>query len=395
MPRHIDRSRRPAQRVTPGTPSRITSPAAPDSLQARANEATRTLARSVQLRPAESVSQAPGVVQRKVKLSTAGWGPSKGKWVTTLDTTVYFDTEQEARAHEAACRKAERRRRRERVTPAELPQPHQGKQTRFPSVVSADDHKPAKLVYRGMSINNVRNLTTGSEAVFTSQAPEGTATPLEHVVDDSQDSPWLSFEAGGLDVSAGKYAPKPVDPDTRKPLGVERKPGGFLKQEKSYTAKSRRDHPTAKRIGYVGGITPDAGSERLNVSDERHARHVFAATPDETQERRQKAIDLAKADREVLVKPGVGGIEAAKVPFVSKVKEVDEAYYRKHVARQTPSKTVGYYKAFGEDATYVKMQIPPSHPGYKFGVPRDLLREDDDSESEMSDIEDPDLSDYT
>jgi len=203
----------------------------------------------------------------------------------------------------------------------------------------------------------------------------------------------LSFEAGGLGVSAGKYAPKPVDQDTHKPLGVTRKEDGFLKQEKSYTGESRRKYPNAKRIGYVGGVTSKPEIERLDVSNEEKAKLVFEATPNESVERKDKAVKLAKADKEVLLKPGPDGISSADVPFVSKVKEVNEDYYIKHVARQTPTKALGYYKGNGKPPTYVKMQMAAGSEAYKFDVPADLLRADDDSESEMSDIEEMDLGD--
>jgi hypothetical protein len=290
-------------------------------------------------------------------------------------------------------RKQERKAHRAHVTPGQMPKPHVGKQTRFPGVVKSADNAPAELDYRGMSVNNILNLQRGNDAVFTAQDPTGTATPLAHVVDDSETSPYLSFELGGLDISAGKYAPKPVGADN-KPLDVTQKPGGFLKQEKSYTSASRQRHPGAKRIGYVGGITRDSGTQRLDVSDEDKARNVFSTTPSETTERKEKAVALAKADKEVLVKPGASGITPDKVPFVTKVKEVDEAYYRKHVARQTPQKALGYYKAYGEDPTYVKLQVRGGPGAYKFATPHDLQRPDDDSESEMSDIEDINFEDY-
>lgn len=290
-------------------------------------------------------------------------------------------------------RKLERKAHRAHVTPGQMPKPHDGKQTRFPGVVKSADNSPAELDYRGMSINNILNLQRGHDAVFTAQDPTGTATPLAHVVDDSETSPYLSFELGGLDISAGKYAPKPVDADN-KPLEVTQKPGGFLKQEKSYTSASRQRNPDAKRIGYVGGITRDSGTERLDVSDESKAQSVFSTTPSETTARKEKAVALAKADKEVLVKPGASGITADKVPFVTKVKEVDEAYYRKHAARQTPQKALGYYKAYGEEPTYVKLQVRGGPGAYKFNTPDELQRADDDSEAEMSDIEDINLDDY-
>ncbi|MFZ5547177.1 MAG: hypothetical protein ACOZJX_00560 [Pseudomonadota bacterium] len=301
--------------------------------------------------------------------------------------------EQERQRLALEKRKQERRAHRAHVTPGQMPKPHEGKQTRFPGVVKSADNSPAELDYRGMSINNILNLQRGHDAVFTAQDPTGTATPLAHVVDDSETSPYLSFELGGLDISAGKYAPKPVDADN-KPLEVTQKPGGFLKQEKSYTSASRQRNPDAKRIGYVGGITRDSGTERLDVSDESKAQSVFSTTPGETTARKEKAVTLAKADKEVLVKPGTSGITADKVPFVTKVKEVDEAYYRKHAARQTPQKALGYYKAYGEEPTYVKLQVRGGPGAYKFNTPADLQRADDDSEAEMSDIEDINLDDY-
>ena len=39
-------------------------------------------------------------VQREVKLSTAPWGPTKGKWVTTLDPGKPFDSQEAAQARE-------------------------------------------------------------------------------------------------------------------------------------------------------------------------------------------------------------------------------------------------------------------------------------------------------
>lgn len=430
MPRYADRTRSEPTRDMPRpSQSRSAGAATPDSPQDRANQSDRTAQRNAQVErvnfaPAQRMPVGDDVVQRVKYIWRRGQvlevaddykKKPKERWSTEEAFAGREGGDSEAEAKRAAIRErldaerqraaaaaiaeatarrtVERRARRTRAVPGQMPASHDGKQTRFPGVVASANDAPADLVYRGMSINNIRNLQKGNEAVFTAQAPSGEATPLQHVVDDSEASPYLSFEGGGLDVSAGKYAPKPVGAD-RKPLGVTRKPDGFLKQEKSYTQQSRLDHPDAKRIGYVGGITRDAGSARLDVSDELKARHAFGTAQGETSERREKAVDLATADREVLVKPGLAGIAPAKVPFVSKVKEVNEAYYRKHVARQTSHKALGYFKRYGGTPTYLKLQIPDSHPEYKFGISADLRRDDDDSESEMSDIEDIDLSDY-
>jgi hypothetical protein len=297
------------------------------------------------------------------------------------------------RAKEA--RKQARAARRARVTPGQMPAAHAGKQIKAPAVVKQEDNAPADLVYRGMSVNNIRNLQRGEPAVFTAQAPTGAANAVDHIVDDSPESPYLSFEAGGLGISAGKYAPKPVDANN-KPHDVVQNADGFLKQEKSYTRASRRRHPNAKRIGYVGGIPADAGTERLDVSTAPKAAAALGAEALGSQARRDKAQQLAVADKEVLVKPGAAGIAPAKVPLVASVKEVNEAYYRKHVARQTSRKALAYYKPSGEGAApvYTKVQIPANNAQYKFDIPEDLRRTDEDSEAEMSDNEDMNLEDY-
>ena len=292
-----------------------------------------------------------------------------------------------------AARKLARATRRARVTPGQMPESHIGKQLKFPGVVKQADDQAADLVYRGMSVNNIRNLQKGKPAVFTAQSPTGAANAVEHIVDDSPESPYLSFEAGGLAVSAGKYAAKPVD-DDNKPRGVHQNEDGFLKQEKSYTADSRRDYPGAKRIGYVGGIPADAGSGRLDVSTRDKAARGLSAPALGSAERREKARALAEADKEVLVKPGPTGIAPAKVPFVAKVQEVTEAYYRKHVARQSSRKALGFHKPYNAPAVYSKIQLPADNAQYKFNIPADLRRTDEDSEAEMSDIESMDLGDF-
>lgn len=230
------------------------------------------------------------------------------------------------------------------------------------------------LIYRGMSVNNLANLYGDNPAIFTVQNPEGSATPEEHIVDDSQDSPYLSFEAEGLAVSAGKYAPKPVD-DDNKPLGVEMLEGGFLKQEKSYTKGSQEEHEGRKRIGVVAGIR-------------KRREHLDFATKEKAAKLKgEKAQDLAVADKEVLVKLGVEGIKREDVPFFAKVKRVPEAYYKKNIKNQTNKKALGFF-----DGTYYKTQIDQERSAaFGFDVHEDLIRSADESDDEMSDIEDLNL----
>ena len=46
-------------------------------------------------------------IQREVKASTAPWGPTKGKWITTLDSAVGYLTEEEAQVAEDAILEAQ------------------------------------------------------------------------------------------------------------------------------------------------------------------------------------------------------------------------------------------------------------------------------------------------
>ena len=271
-----------------------------------------------------------------------------------------------------------------------------GKQVRFPRVVDATG-KTARLAYRGLSANNIRNLQKGDRPIFTAQKPDGTASALQHIVDDSEDSGWLSFEQGGLGISAGKYAAKPVDAETKKPRDVEIRNRRFLKQAKSYAMKSRKeDTADTNRIGYVGGILPTAGSERLDVSTEAMAKAHFKpdeARDEEARRKRAWAVKLAKADREVLVKPGRAGISGAQVPFMAKVQEVPREYYNKHLHRQTSTKALGLYKSSRGKPVFHKVQIQ-GESSYRFAIPPADRRSMDDEDSEMSDIESMNLTDY-
>ncbi len=299
------------------------------------------------------------------------------------------EVQEVARGRADEERRRERAERHRRLYRRDRPDPRNvGKQMAAPRVVDVSGGLPqtASLDYRGMSVQNVANLQHGPAAdadpVFTVQQPEGKATAVEHIVDDAEDSPYLSFERGGLAVSAGKYAPKPVDPVTNRPLGVAKRSSGFRKQEKSYSEESRRKHRDDKYIGYVGGIRANE-----HPSEDYSTPNKAAALPDE------KARDLAVADREVLVRPGAKGIERQNVPFVAKVKRVSGDYYERHIGHQSRKKALGYYKAFDKDPDYFKMQIADEHTedGLEFDVSPEYIRQDD-SESEMSDIESMEFS---
>lgn len=293
---------------------------------------------------------------------------------------------QEALLQEAlrqeALRKKELRRQKKEARRKTLFQKHKP-QNIEKKQMSAPEVEGTNLYFRGMSVNNVRNLTKGKEVIFNAQNPEGKASPEQHIVDDDKDSPYLSFETEGLKISAGKYAPKPVDPKTKKPLDVKEEKG-FLKQEKSYAKKSKQKHPDAKRIGYVGGIIPPVGTLDFSTKEKANAL------------KSPKAQSLAIADKEVLVKPGIGGIKKDQVPFVAKVQEVPEDYYIKNIGNQTEKNALGYYKSTKGKPVYYKIQIASEHSdkSYKFNIPLELKREEDDSDSEMSDIESMEFSDW-
>lgn len=51
-------------------------------------------------RPTDSLSTAGAIVQRVVTKSSAPWGNLKGKWVSSLDTSVGFDTPEQAQKYE-------------------------------------------------------------------------------------------------------------------------------------------------------------------------------------------------------------------------------------------------------------------------------------------------------
>lgn len=232
---------------------------------------------------------------------------------------------------------------------------------------------PADLIYRGMSVNNISNLKKDKPAIFTVQHPQGEASPADHIVRDDMDSPFLSFEAGGLDVSAGKYAPKPVDESWR-PLGVSTLEGDFLKQEKSYTQESQEKYKDRARIGLVAGIRRAKG--QLDFSTAEKARAL--GDPD--------AEKLAVADKEVLVKPGDKGIARRDVPFLARVKRITREYFQKHIKNQTAEKALGFH-----NDTFYKLQMHTPESGFGFDVSPELLRGPNASDDEMSDIEEMDL----
>jgi len=55
-------------------------------------------------KPPASSSAEGETIQRVVSKSTAPWGDLKGKWVTSLDTSVGFDTQEQAQKHEDEVR---------------------------------------------------------------------------------------------------------------------------------------------------------------------------------------------------------------------------------------------------------------------------------------------------
>jgi hypothetical protein len=269
-------------------------------------------------------------------------------------------------------------------------------QSSFPKLIRIDGDQEVEetgLIFRGMSINNASNLKESasshdnSKVIFNAQNPQGQATAVQHIVSDDPDSPYLSFEARGYDISAGKYAPKPIGAN-RKPRGVRREQGGFLKQKPSYTGESRRDYPDAPRVGYVGGIDPQ-GLNPLDVSTEQLAQQHL---------NNEDARRIAVNDREVLVQPGEG-IPRSRVPFVAKVKEVTKDYYDRKEKRQTPTKALGFYKPANAPAStktrFYKAQIPDKyelqeHP-YRFDIPPHRLKQEEDQGSDISDVESVDL----
>lgn len=276
------------------------------------------------------------------------------------------------------------------------------KQSSFPKLVRTGGAQPVpetSLIYRGMSINNVKNLKDSAEAqdatqvIFNAQNPQGGATAVQHIAHDDPNSPYLSFETGSYDISAGKYAPKPIGPGHAKPRGVKRLEGGFLKQVKSYTGKTKTKYATSSRVGYFGGLDPQ-GLQTLDVSTKgRAAQHLN----DVNLQDRDKARKLAVNDREILVTPGLQGVPRSQVPFVGKVQKVTPEYYAQKRRLQTPTKALGYFKNKGapiDQAEYYKVQIPDKYAlpgqGYAFDIPQHHLRQDED-EGEISDVESVDL----
>ncbi|WP_081681210.1 DUF4157 domain-containing protein [Cellulomonas sp. URHD0024] len=282
----------------------------------------------------------------------------------------------------SADRKKTRKERRSKVPSARLPSAGTNREVNFPVVVQGADGI-ANLVYRGMSPDNVKNMLSENDIVFRTQTLGGTDTPVQQIVDDSVTSPYLSFEAEGLGVSAGKYAPKPVDAKNR-PKGVDIKDGGFLKGKKSYTTDAREESELKKekRLGYVGGIA--SSPDHVDLSTKEKAEKAIPKGSVEEQKRR-KAINIAVSDKEVLVKPGPG-IPQAGLLFVAKVKEVDEAYFLKNVIHQKPKMALGFFRPRDKKPIYTKIEIIKGD--YSFTIPAEMKRNDEDSESEMSEIED-------
>lgn len=276
-------------------------------------------------------------------------------------------------------------------------------QSSFPKLVrTVDDNTEAAddLIYRGMSINNVKNLKNdaaddehGDGVIFNAQNPLGEIGPVGHIVDDDPQSPYLSFEAGGFDISGGKYAAKPLGPENSKPRGVSLKDGDFLKQKQSYTGQSRLDYPDSRRVGYIAGVDP-AAVETLDVSTpELAAENLHDGDAD----REATARRIAVNDREVLAKPGEAGIRRSQVPVIVKVKEISREAYLANRTRQTPTKAFGFFKPMGRTAAktlYYRVEIPAHYNpvgNYRFEIPDHLRQPEDDEGEVLSDAESVDL----
>ncbi len=213
-----------------------------------------------------------------------------------------------------------------------------------------------KLIFRGMSVNNIANRAKDDASIFTVDQPNGTASPVEHIVDDAPNSPYLSFESQGLNVSAGKYAHKPVDAQNQ-PIGVQTLSSGFFKQEKSYTQENMDKHQ-GKRIGIVAGIFNQA--HYLDVSTETKAQAEVAKTTSSPADK-ATAVDLAVADKEILVKPGTDGISKGQVPFYAKVEVLTKDEFIANIDRQTPTMALGFH-----NGVYYKIQIDTAKSNAKF-----------------------------
>lgn len=287
----------------------------------------------------------------------------------------------EAKEKASAARLEARKKRRLAVPSSRRMQRHDGKQFHFPVVLQGDGGG-ADLVYRGMSINNIKNFMQ-NDPVFKAQNPDGRDGVVKHIVDDSENSPYLSFEKGGFSISGGKYAPKPVDKETGKPVGITNK-SGHLKGEKSYVGNVQDAHQDKDWRGYVGGI-PGSPSH-LDMSGQQEAFDAIQAdlpSSRQSDKRKEKAQKLAVADKEVLVKPGRGGVDAT---FVAKIEVVDQDYYDKKVIHQTPTKALGFFRSYRKPPRFCKIQIVKGD--YRFEIPKQVEHNPEDSESEVSDIED-------
>jgi hypothetical protein len=214
----------------------------------------------------------------------------------------------------------------------------------------------SKLIFRGMSVNNIANNAKEDAPIFTVDQPDGTASPVEHIVHDAPNSPYLSFESQGLNVSAGKYAHKPVDANNQ-PIGVQTLSSGFFKQEKSYTQENMDRHQ-GKRIGLVAGIFNKA--HYLDVSTQEKAQAEVAKTTSSLTDQ-ATAVDLAVADKEILVTPGADGISKGNVPFYAKVEVLTKDEFIANIDKQTPTMALGFH-----NGVYYKIQIDLARSNAKF-----------------------------
>ncbi|WP_299780238.1 hypothetical protein [uncultured Roseobacter sp.] len=277
---------------------------------------------------------------------------------------------------------------RNRTAIAEIvPKQHEGKQMHAPRIIGVSPEGKAQvgsLIFRGMSPNNIKNFEAsqhggeGAPPVFIAENPTGRASAKDHIADDDRQSPYLSFEAGGVAISAGKYALKPVSKNnTLVDVSYE---GGHLKSNTpSYRARgtSRNEH---HRAGMVAGVSATDDLHPEDYSTETTAKKL----------RDDDAQAKAIADKEILIRAGTKGIAAEDVPFIALVEQVDEEYYRANASNQTPSQALGYYKPNGplDRTVYYRLYIPTEYAeNFGFDIAAHQQRHPEDLRPEMGAID--------
>ncbi len=268
-----------------------------------------------------------------------------------------------------------------------VPKAELSKQMRAPRIigVSPDDKaKVGNMIFRGMSPNNIKNFEAsqhggeGAPPVFIAENPTGRASATDHIEKDDRQSPYLSFEAGGVAISAGKYALKPVSANNTL-VDVSYEEGHLKSDTPSYRASgpSRNEH---HRAGMVAGVSATDDLHPEDYSTETYAKKLHR------EDARKKAI----ADKEILIKAGAKGIAAEDVPFIALVEQVSEDYYLANASNQTPSQALGYYKPHGElDRTvYYRLYIPTDYAkSFVFDIAAHQQRHPEDLRPEMGAID--------